>query len=115
SVGELARADILDATSFEFARTFEGRTVFVLVGVVALQIRIAPRRFWRHVTRGSGLGARGSLPRARGSRLGACGAPVGVRAREVFSLIDAAPARVLRDLRIRAQRTRAIDDAVCRV
>ncbi len=43
-VGELLPLNVLDTLALELRRTLERRALLVLVGVVALQIRIAPRR-----------------------------------------------------------------------
>src|SRR5262249_39509103 len=59
-VRQLTGRDVLESPAVEFARPLERRAVFVLVRVVALQVRIAPRRLPRHKTRGSGLAARNS-------------------------------------------------------
>src|SRR5207249_1486662 len=47
SVVELLRRHIVETPALEFLRPLEWRAVLVLVGVVALQIWIAPRRLRR--------------------------------------------------------------------
>ena len=98
-VGDLPGRDVFEAPARELLRTLERRAVLVLVRVVALQIRIAPRRSGGRERARLGAWRRGrSLLRRRG-----CGTL------EILRLIDAAPPKVLRDLRIRTERPRAID------
>src|SRR5262249_46455218 len=68
-VRQFTRGHVLHAPALEFARPLERRAVFVLVRVVALQIRIAPGSPRGLISaRESGLGARGSLFGARDVR-----------------------------------------------
>src|SRR5262249_1533883 len=100
---QLLCRDVFEPAAGELVGSLERRPIFVLVRVVPGEIGIAPRRLRRRIA--SGLRAL----RWRRRRGLAC---AWSSALEALGGVDAARAFVVRRLRIRTQRARAIDNAV---